>query len=395
MTTFWLVGALMILLALAFVLPPLLRTPVPVDPRRRALDQAHRTGVLDSAEYSAKLAALGAVEPAISSSYNNRLVALFVAVFIALGSIGLYAKLGDPRVFDPAVQSVATAMQQAQQAGLTPMDQAIAGLVERLAREPEDVEGWMLLGRAYKSTEQFDQARDAMARALTLSPEDPSIMVEYAEAKTLAAPDKLFQGEALQLLDQALQRDPDNQRALWLRGIAHFQVGDTEAAATTWEHLLAVLPADSSVRDSVSQQLAQLRSRAPDANSAPEAAADTNASTTPPRLSVKVSLAPELAAKVQPDDVLFVFARAAQGSRAPLAIERRHARELPLSVELDDSDAMVAQMNLSSTARIVVGARISRSGNAQAQPGDLETVSEPLPNSHGQVIELVIDQVVP
>lgn len=395
MTAFWLLGALMILLALAFVVPPLLRTPAPADPRRRALDQARQAGVLDRAEYAAKLAALGASELVASNPSSNRLVAVLVSLFIALASIGLYAKLGDPRVFDPDVQSVATAMQQAQQAGLTPMDQAIAGLVERLAREPDDVEGWLLLGRAYKSTEHFDQARDALARALVLSPEDPSIMVEYAEARTLAAPDKLFQGEAAQLLDQALQLDPDNQRALWLRGIAHYQAGDTEAAAASWEHLLAVLPEDSSVRDSVSQQLAQLRSRDPGTSAGPAAATAEDATTTPPRLTVKVSLAPELASKVQPDDVLFVFARAAQGSRAPLAIERRHARELPLSIELDDGDAMVAQMNLSSTARVVVGARISRSGTAQAQPGDLETLSEPLPNSHAQAIELVIDRVVP
>ena len=395
MMAFWLLGALMILLALAFVLPPLLRAPLPLNPRRRALEQARDAGVLDSTEYAVKLAALGESGAAAPNPSTNRLVAVLVTLFIALASIGLYAKLGDPRVFDPAAQSVATAMQQAQQAGLTPMDQAIAGLVERLAREPGDVEGWLLLGRAYKSTEHFDQARDALARALTLSPEDPSIMVEYAEAKTLAAPDKRFEGEALQLLDHALQLDPDNQRALWLRGIAHYQAGETEAAAATWERLLAVLPEDSSVRDSVSQQLAQLRGRDAGTSAEPTAATTPNASTAPPRLTVKVSLAPELAAKVQPDDVLFVFARAAQGSRAPLAIERRQARELPLSIELDDSDAMVAQMNLSSSARVVVGARISRSGNAQAQPGDLEAVSEPLPNSRAQAIELVIDRVIP
>lgn len=110
---------------------------------------------------------------------------------------------------------------------------------------------------------------------------------------------------------------------------------------------------------------------------------------------MRVRLAEELAAQVRHDDVLFVFARAAEGSRAPLAIQRLSADALPLELILDDSHAMLPQMNLSSTAQIVVGARISRSGNAQAQSGDLETLSAPLPNTHRATVDLVIDRVVP
>jgi cytochrome c-type biogenesis protein CcmH len=98
---------------------------------------------------------------------------------------------------------------------------------------------------------------------------------------------------------------------------------------------------------------------------------------------------------VRDDDVVFVYARAATGSRAPLAIQRRRAAELPLVIELGDADAMVPQMNLSSAARIVLGARISRSGEAQAQPGDLEALSGVLPNSHAEAVELSIDHIVP
>lgn len=398
MIAFWLMCILFIVLALAFVLPPLLNTVASVDSRRTALDQARKAGILDADEYAAKVEALGQQSAGpVPGNSGARLAALVIVIGLPLLSIGLYAKLGDPRVFDPAVQQVTAAMQQAQQAGMPPMEQALAGLVERLARQPDDLEGWVLLGRAYKATEQFDHARDALARALTLAPEDPGLMVEYAEAKTLASPGKRFEGEALQMLDQALTADPNHQRALWLRGIAYYQAGDIDAASTTWEHLLAVLPQDSSVRDSVRQQIEQLRAggMGAGATDTPGAATASAADVSAPRLRVKISLAPELASKVQPDDVLFVFARAAEGSRAPLAIQQRRADELPLTIELSNADAMVAQLNLSSASEIVVGARISRSGNAQTQSGDLEVLSEALPNSHAETIELVIDHLVP
>lgn len=388
MTAFWLACALLTALALAMVLPPLLRRSAGRDPQRTALARALASGVLDPAEHAQKLAVLDAqnAATAVSTTGPARLAAVAVVVMLPLIAVGLYARLGDPRVFDPEVQSVATAMQQARQAGLPAMDQAIAGLAERLAREPEDLEGWVLLGRAYKSTEHFGQARDAFARALSLAPEDPGLMVEYAEARTLAAPDRRFGEEALDLIERALAIDPDHQRALWLRGIAAYQAGDIDGANRNWEHLLAVLPGDSPVRDSVQQQLAQLRG---------EAAPGAGAVSDGPVLSVRVALDPALSARVQPDDVLFVYARAPEGSRAPLAIQRFHAGDLPLIVTLSDADAMVPSMNLSSVPEVVVGARISRSGNAQAQSGDLEAVSEPLSSSRAEAIELVIDTPVP
>ena len=149
MAAFWAICALLILVALAFVLPPLLRRGGVPDPRRVALQQAHRSGVLDAGEYAAKLAALGDAAAAPTSlPPAARNAAIAIIALLPLLAIGLYQKLGDPRVFDPAVQSVSAAMQDAQRAGLPPMDQAIAGLAERLAREPDDAQGWLLLGRA-------------------------------------------------------------------------------------------------------------------------------------------------------------------------------------------------------------------------------------------------------
>ena len=394
MMAFWAICILLILLALALVLPPLLRREDASDPRRVALEHAHRSGVLDADEYTRKLAALGNTTPtSISPLARNTAIAL--VLILPLLAAGLYQKLGDARVFDPSVQSVANAMQSAQRAGLPPMEQAIAGLAERLAREPDDAQGWLLLGRAYKSTERFAEARAALARALALTPDAPDVLVETAEAQALSTPGARFDGEPLTLLQRALERDPNHQRGLWLLGIAQFQSGDTDTASATWEKLIATLPEDSPMRDSLRQRIDELKAQTGLAASADTPSVPALQVPPAPRLDIRVNLAPELAQRVAPDDVLFVFARAAEGSRAPLAIQRLRAADLPLSITLDDSHAMVPQMNLSSAARIVVGARISRSGNAQAQSGDLETLSEPLSNSHKAVITLTIDQILP
>ncbi len=352
MVVFWLTCGVLILAALGFVLPPLLR----------------------------------------GTSDSTRPLALLVALLIPIVAIGLYQRLGNPRAFDPTLQSVTRAMQHAQQAGLPPVEQALAGLRERLAHQPDDLEGWMLLGRTLKSLERFDEAREAFERAQALAPQDAEVLAESAEVLTLAAPDRRFPAEALARLNQALVIDPSNQRALWLRGIAHYQSGEHEAAAATWERLLQILPEDNPVRDTIRQRIAELKSGAPLGS---DATATSPAHATAPRLQVTVELAADLAAQVQADDTVFVFARAAEGGRAPVALERRRAAELPFSVELDDSDAMLPQFTLSSTPRIVVGARISRSGNAQAQSGDLETLSEAMPNTHVEPIELRIDHRVP
>ena len=351
MTAFWILCAAMVLGALAFLVPPLLR--------------------------------------------RARGVALALVVLLPLISVALYFKLGDVRVFDPAVKSVTAAMQQARQEGMPPMEQAIVGLRDRLENEPGDLEGWLLLGRAYKSIERFPEARDAFARAMALAPESGEVMIEYAEAQTLASPTRRFEGEPLLRLERALQLEPDNQRGLWLRGIAHYQAGETDRAVAVWEHLLAVIPADNPTRETLRQRIDELKAQAGLAvgtEAAPAAASDAAPG---PRLTVQVSISPALVDRVVPDDTLFVFARAPEGSRAPLAIQRLAARDLPLAVTLDDSHAMVPQMNLSSVAQVVVGARISRSGSAQVQPGDLETLSAPISSAQSATVELVIDRIAP
>lgn len=389
--TFFAVSATLTLAALAFLLWPLLRTAGNDVQRERlaALEAALAAGVLDESEYATKRAALLAASPAAATPKPARGVALALVILTPLLAFGLYRQLGDPRAFEDSSESQASS-------AMPTMDQAIAAVRQRLAERPDDLQGWLLLGRAQKTLENFAEAHEAFSKALELAPDSPDVMVESAEAQVLASPDKRFEGEPLQRLHAALALDPNHQRGLWLLGVAQVQAGDNTAAIATWEKLLTLLPPDAPVRQTLQRNLDQIRAESGLATSDSQATEATSVApdASGPRLVVEVDIAPELMSRIQPTDTLFVFARAPDGPKMPLAIQRLSAAQLPARVELSNDHSMLPQMNLSSLPEVVVGARISRSGNAQAQSGDLETLSAPLPVSRRDPIRLVIDSVV-
>jgi cytochrome c-type biogenesis protein CcmH len=404
---FWILAAVLGIAALAFVLRPLLKPPVldPAADKRRALRAAHAAGALDDAELAQRLNALGPA-PLAAAPAGASLI-LLLAVLVPALSVGFYLWVGNPDALDPAA-AVATA-------AATPasMEEAIVALEARLEAEPTDIEGWVLLGRSRRNQERFADAEKALARAHALAPDEVEILIDYAEAKALATPERRFGGESLALLQQAQTRDPGNPRARWLLGIAAMQGGRPAEAVELWEALLADMPPDASARNALSKQINDARAQAglpPLPDSAPAvppmlaapaaaapAAATASASTDAvagPRIEVNVSLDPAIASAVPTDAVLFVFARAPQGSRAPLAIQRMPASALPATVVLDNSMGMIAGMNLSSQTEVIIGARISASGNAAPQSGDLEGLLDPQPVGIGKV-DLRIDRVLP
>jgi cytochrome c-type biogenesis protein CcmH len=411
-TTFSLLAALMLAAALAFVLPPLLRARGGDADKRRAIEQARRAGVMSDGEAQAKLTELAQAPVAAAPS---RLVPALLALLIPLLAISLYRAVGEPRALDPVWRDAvaATAPETAGTPEAPSIEQAVAELAERMKQEPYDLEGWMLLGRTYKSMERFEPAREALANAYRLAPENADVLVEYSEALVLASSSRRFEGEALELLTKAIELQPDSQRGQWLFGIAAYQAENYAQAVQVWERLLASLPGDAGPRAALEERIADARQRGGlgvGSTGSPrtgEASLAENPSTTTvqgepvespataPRLTVTVDIAPELKSKVGANDVLFVFARAAEGPRMPLAIQRLPAAQLPLTVTLDDSTSMMPTMKLSLIPQVVVGARISKSGQATPQPGDFETLSAPLANTRAEPIVLTIDRVVP
>lgn len=422
MMAFVVVAALMLAAALAFVLPTLLRgRGAQADPasqaqqQLKALKQARAAGILTDAEYAAKRAVLGeqvlsTIDAAPAPARSTFFTALGIALLLPAAAIVLYRLVGEPR----AVDTSAVAAQAAAPADHTQnMEAAISNLVAKLKQNPEDIEGWTLLGRAYEATERFAEARDALKHAYDLAADDPDVAVAYAEALALASPSRRIDGEPRVLVEKALKAAPENQRGLWLLGISDYQAKRYDAAIATWKHLLTVLPKDSDVIASVQGQIANAEAerdgRAVPAESpsgsptavaaapvtAPATTAPATSGAAGPHLTVKVALDAKLKDKAGPTDALFIYAKAADGPPMPLAIQRLQASQLPATVTLTDAMGMLPSMKLSQFPQVVIGARISKSGNAIAQSGDLQTLSRPLDVNSTAPIALTIDQVVP
>lgn len=266
------------------------------------------------------------------------------------------------------------------------LDEAIAKLETELQRDPNQVEGWRLLGRAYVAEGNSAKAADALGRALKLAPDDPDLLAEAAEMRALSTPQRQFDAEGVAMLEQAIQIQPMHQRARWFLGIAQRQAKQPAQAARTWEPLLGVVDAQAAVP--LRTQIDAARAEAGLPPLPPPAAAPVQGG-----LKVKVTVAPALAAKVPADATLFVIARQAGGPPMPVAVEKLAAKDFPREVTLDDGDSPMPTMKLSQLDKVEVLARISASGNAMPQPGDLEATAQASGTSG--VVELVIDSVRP
>ena len=275
------------------------------------------------------------------------------------------------------------------------IDQAVSELTAHLAQKPDDLQGWMLLAQTYGAMRRPSDARDAYAQALRIDADNAVAMVGWAEADSLIRQDHRIEGRSLELLQRAVKLDPQSQRGLWLLGISQFQHDHYSEAAATWRQLQPLLDPDSTVAKAVSEQIAVADARVRDSGKlAPEsptpAAADEAQG---PALQIQVALSPRLKVQLAPGDTLFVYARAEQGPPMPLAVARLDAAALPATVTLTDAMGMTPQLKLSSVPRVFVGARISRSGQAMAQAGDLEGDAGVIDVNTQTPIKISIDKV--
>ncbi len=263
-----------------------------------------------------------------------------------------------------------------------------AQMSARVKANPGDAEAWLLLARSHAFMEQPQAAMTAYRQAIGAAPRMAAPLVELAEL--------LYQnhrgdadGEARELIARALAIEPRDARGLALAGRLAMDAGDFAAAIQHWETLRAMIPKESSSYAAIEAGIAEARAHAgmPAAPEASPAAVSASVTGT-------VTLKEGMAEKISPGDTLFVFARAMEGPRMPLAVLRRPASELPLAFTLDDSMAMAPGMNLSSAGEFTVVARISKSGNVVPQSGDLEGSGGPVrPGATG--IRIEIDRVVP
>ena len=337
-----------------------------------------------------------------------------LVVFVASVTAAGYAWVGNPQALDPTLRSAAAPADAASApTAIAPAQiEAMVQMLEtRVTERPDDADGWAMLGRARSLLDRHVQAAPAFKRAMELRPGDANLIADYADALAMAS-GRSLDGEPARLVEQALKLDPDNLKALSLAGTVAFNGGSYARAITLWERMAALAgPGEGApqIQAGIDEARRRLAAGPTATLPAPTAAAAasvagvtsvtsvtraTGAASAPAAaLRGSVSLAPALAARVRADDTLFVFARAAEGPRMPLAILRKQVRDLPLEFVLDDSSAMSPAARLSSSRSVVVGARISRAGDAMPQPGDLQGWSAAVaPGASG--LKIVISEVV-
>ncbi len=445
MISFVLAASALTLLALAFVVVPILRRKsrdeqlIAIEASNLALARAqrdevlreHAAGLMSEAEREEALGGIAqrlsqdlagqvpkpdvygsSARGPLSGGVKALLALLMLGIPVAAGL--LYWKLGSPEAIKPQPQvSEAPATDQ----------QIIAmvdSLTEKMKGREDDAQGWSLLARSQAAIGRFDGAVRSYERLNQLKPGDPDILADYAEVVAMTQQES-FEGKPWELVQQALKVNPDQRKALAIAGTTELRRRNLQAALGHWERLLKLLPADSEDARQVTSAILEVRlamtgnagtvaakpltpSQGPATPSAQPKPATAAAPAQPAsavgtkageRVSGTVTISPEMAKLAAPGDTLFIFARASgpNAPRIPLAIVRASVSELPKTFELTDGMSMAPNIKLSDFPLVTIEARVSKAGNASSQPGDLLGASPPLkPGTSG--IKVIIDRVV-
>ena len=444
MTPFWITAILLSAGALLFILPPLLRRNasaqatdasaenIAIHQQQFAeLEADLANGVLDADQYEQSrhelerrvLQDTSVKQSVLRPARANWPLAITLATALPAGAAALYLQLGQPQAFVlpyPLMQAAAETAPapEPENTAPTPNDASkppegsveqllppmAEKLVERLAKEPNDGNGWALLGRSYIVMQRFGDASKAFEKAVALLPADASLLADYAGTLAMSTETRM-QGKPTRLIEQALKVDPNSEKALYLAGTAAFDQKNFGGAVKHWEKMLSLMPADAGrkrliIQANVAEAKALLRGDVPPAPPIAQASPPSqNAGVKPvtgaaASLTGSVTITPGLAAKFSPTDTVFIYARAAEGPPMPLAIITRQVKDLPVRFSMDDAMAMMPTMKLSSFPQVRVVARISKSGNAMPQSGDLQGMS-PVTSNSSRDIKVVIDQVMP
>jgi cytochrome c-type biogenesis protein CcmH len=428
MLIFWLAATLLAAVTLGLLLWPLLRrghgaaapdadsAAIAVyRDQKQALDAECADGVISTSERDAAVAELAhrlgdelAASPVVTAGGHRQRLAWVVALALLLllpsAAVVLYARLGNP-----AATTVAAVIdgQNGHEMSASQITAMVDRLAERLKSHPDEAQGWVLLARSYAALGRYAEAADAYAHADALIPDNADLLADYADALAMAQGKRLA-GKPAELAQRALTLDPQHKKGLALAASAALEARDFNAALAYWRRLLAQVPEGSDDAKQINAIIAEVEAardgqgpaaaaaKAPRRNVQVAAAPAATPAVAPVAATIagRVDIAPDLAAKVALSDTVFIYARAVDGPRMPLAVLRVPARELPKQFRLDDSMGMAPGVKLSNAAAVIVEARISKSGNALPQPGDLSGKSAPVKPGANDV-NITIDQVVP
>lgn len=413
MMGFWIAAGLLLALAMLFLLPPLLRPSKPKSVLRRSdlnisvyKDQLHElsndlaNGTISQEQFDQAredlerglLSDTAVPEETIREMkpQAGRYSAIAVVIAVPLLAIGMYSMIGGGAA---ALHPEQAAPEVVTEDHMKTIEGMVKQLEARLETEPDNIDGWFMLGRSYQFLHRYQDAKAAFEKVMALGGgNNPDFLATYADVLAMAD-ERQLGGEAMKMIQRALQLNPFHVKALWLAGTAAYQAQDFANALKYWERLAKVLPPGSEDESAIRANIAEVRSAMGLPPEAPAAVASAAASGSV-KLAGQVELDKGLLSKAGPNDTVFIFARATEGPRMPLAILRKQVKDLPANFVLDDSMAMNPMMKLSNFSRVVVGARISKTGNAMPQPGDLQGFSQALDVADKKSIHVVINEVV-
>lgn len=400
MTGFFFLAALLVAAVLAILLPPLLRRPASSGGGNRSaanlailrdqfaeLERERDNGSLTAADFEQAdrelqrrlLDEVPATSHVPTARPGGRKTAVALLVILPLAAAAGYAALGNRQALDPLQRQTPVTPEQ--------VERMVAGLAAKLKDNPDDEKGWLMLARSYQVMQRFPEAAEAYSRAQKLVDQDPALLADHAEVLSRSQGGNL-QGKPTELIERALQLNADEPQALLLAGAAASDRQQFAAAADYWARLLAQFEPGSEEARALSAAVDRARQLAAQGTAERKAANNGGA------ISGQVTLSAEIAAQASPDDVLFVFARAGDEARIPLAATRARVGDLPLSFRFDDSMALAGGRKISDFKTVSIEARVARAGKAQSSSGDLYgTLDGVKPGSQG--LQVLIDRVQP
>lgn len=380
---YWLVVGVLLLVSFSIVLPPLwkkrevkeaefdqLNIKIAQD-RVNDLKQQLQASTLTKAQFDEQYAEielnlgddLDIEQHKTNTASQGRWVIPLIVIAFPLFSILTYFQLGEP---DALIKEQAQSQRNQQtESSKVDVNAMVAGLAERLMLDPENAEGWLMLGRSYKYLKKYPLAINAFDKAYALLGDRPDVMLQYADALAMANDGKLS-GKPSELIFKALEKSPNDITGLWLGGMAKAEMGEFSQAMQYLRKLEKLLAPGSQSYQEIQQLISSIQGQS-SADIAPPLQATLNEAVS---IEVYVEVADSLKNKITPQDTVFIYAKALTGSPMPLAIERKQVADLPLSVSLDDTMAMMPAMKLSNFDQVKVLARISKSGTAMQQKGD-------------------------
>jgi cytochrome c-type biogenesis protein CcmH len=393
-TSFLIPAFLLLVLVLVLVLRPFIFPATSAATSRRQMNAAiyreeldkleaeHQAGVINSVDYEIAHAEMRQrlfqdtiVEDDREVAGSTKKTAIGLCIFIIVLSSGLYFSLGD-------------VVRVAQKKSETPVTQEgvekiVAEFAIKMEKDPGNLKGWAMLARSYRILGRNEDAAKAYARAGDFINSDPQLLADYADVLATNA-DGNFSGKPLQLINQALKLDPDNLMALWLSGTAAYSSGNYKAAVQTWEKLAKQIPADTDEARAIQGSIAEARSKGGLSSQAAASVAGKS-------IGGKIELSPDLKSKIKPGDIVMVIARK-PGERMPVAVLKVAAGDFPMSFTLNDSLAMNPSAPLSQLSEASIEVRISKTGMAKPEAGDLISSAQTVKVGASNV-RLLIDQV--